>query len=498
VGLFQEEGIAFDIDYARYLVGSEHILCSTFGGHVAVIDPKAPEAPLLRYRHDRRPIHCAAHVGGTDYLLASDTRRAIRFDATGERPPRVGPPIVRDHLEQIVINPSSGRVFVAGFDRTVVEMDPDTLERRGVVLETPFKLRWIHSFAREPETLVVQCRNGALYRANLAERRATGVLKQTPNALWTAARVSAEEVIIAGEGPEVLRVRATGADMPTRETRFACKWVSTGASRGSYAKRMVLHEPTGSVVQGRSDGEILVLREGQTRKLTRLPSPIRDVAVAPEGAELFAVTEDGAAWRVDLTTGRVLARFHTGEEPLWSLAYNHARGLLAVCERQGSMYLLDAGDLSVRLSVSEAFGPKRMRWRDEDRLLIGRGAELCELNVAEGEMKSVIPFAGNTIEDFGWDDEQRFFAICTYVRRVHIFDLATWAQLDVANFDLDFPKGLLWLSKDRAPGAHPYELLVFGRSGVAYRYRVHDQRLQHLGPVNTELSAPIWDDAGVR
>lgn len=112
-------------------------------------------------------------------------------------------------------------------------------------------------------------------------------------------------------------------------------------------------------------------------------------------------------------------------------------------------------------------------------------------------MAHVIAHLGNTIEDFAWDDTGRFLAACTYARRVHVFDLATWAELDVTGFDLDFPKGLLWLAPGRAAGAHPYEFVVFGRSGLAYGYRVHDERLQHGGPVTRARSAPIWDAAGV-
>ncbi len=499
VGLFQDEdGTAYDIDYVRYLEGDERIFASTFGGHLAVVDPAAPHAPPLRYRYDRRTIHCAAHLTGTEYLLASDTRRVIRFDASGAREPVVGPTVVRDHLEQVVINPTSGRVFASSFDRTVVEVDPETLARRAVVLETPFKLRWIHTFASAPDTLVVQCRNGALYKVDLATKRCTGVLKRTPNALWTGVRVSATELAIAGEGPEMLRARVTGVDPETRDTRLAPEWIRLDAPGGAYVKRMVVHEPSGALVQARSDGAIVAVRGRHSRIIARLPSPLRDLAVSPDGHDVFAVTEDGAAWRIDYESGRTKAHFRTEEEPLWSLAYNPARRLLAVSERQGKLHLLDADTLTARQTAVEGtWAPKRMRWRGDDQLLVGRGAELYALDVATGAMDNVIPHLGNTIEDFAWDDSGRYLAACTYARRVHIFDLATWAELDVTGFDLDFPKGLLWLAPERAEGAHPYELVVFGRSGMAYGYRVHDERLQHGGPITRARSTPIWDAAGV-
>jgi WD40 repeat protein len=494
---FEDDGVAYDADFVRYLEGSDHVFASTFGGHVAVIDPKRPSEPIVRWRYDKRTIHCATHLEGSEYLLASDTRRIIRFDATGKKEPEVGPPVMRDHLEQVAFNRSSGKIYASSFDRTVIEVDRATLKSKGVVLETPFKLRWIHSFERDPSTLVVQCRNGALYRASLKEKRCTGVIKETPNALWTGVRTSPKDVVIAGEGPEALHLRVASVDPQSQETKFEASWKATSAARGTYAKRLVRHEPTRTLVEGRIDGRIYVHKDGATRELLRFPSALRDVAVSPEGFDLFAVTEDGRAHRVDLETGRVLAQFDTGEEPLWSLAYNHERRLLAVCERQGALRLLDADTLTERLAVGDSWAPKRMKWLDADRLLAGRGAELYLLDVTQGEMRRVVEHVGNTIEDFGWSDDRRFLAVASYGRRVNVYDLGTWLKLDSVDFDHDFPKGLVWLDPARAPGAHPYELLVFGRSGVALAYRVHDERLHKLGPVHATLSTPIHDDAGV-
>ncbi len=497
-GLFLDpDGIAYDVDFVRYLEGTDHVFASTFGGHLAVIDPKNPGEPVVRWRYDKRTLHCVTHVGGSEYLLASDTRRVIRFDATGKKEPEVGPPVVRDHLEQIAFNKTSGRVYAASFDRTVVEIDPKTLASKGVVLRTPFKLRWIHSFERDPSTMVVQCRNGALYRANLKEKRCTGVIKETPNALWTGVRTSPKDVVIAGEGNESLHLRVASVDPATQETKFEATWKAAPVDRGTYAKRLVRHEPTRALVEARIDGRVLVQKDGATRELLRFPSALRDIAVSPEGFDLFAVTEDGRAHRVDLETGKVVATFSTGEEPLWSLAYNHERRLLAVCERQGSLRVLDADTLEETAAVGDSWAPKRMKWLDADRLLVGRGAELYQLDVEAGDMRLVVPHVGNTIEDFGWSDDRRFFATCSYGRRVNVYDLASWLKLDSIDFDHDFPKGLVWLDPARAPGAHPYELLVFGRSGVAFAYRVHDERLYKLGPVHSTLSAPIHDDAGV-
>lgn len=498
VGLFNDDpNTAYDIDYVRYLVDSEHVFASTFGGHLAVLDPKSPEKPLITWRYGKRTIHCAEHIGGTEYLLASDTRRVIRFDASGRLAPLVGPGIFRDHVEQISFNKTSRRAFATSFDRTILEIDPQTCTSLGVAVDLPFKLRWIHSFERDPSELLVHSRNGALYKTSF-EGKPTRTLKETPNAIWTGVHTAPSTMVFAGEGPDMLQIVTDKVEPTTQDSSFSSSWTRIDeATRGSYAKRMVVHEPTGDIVQGRSDGEILIVREGQSRRLTRLPSPVRDLATSPVGTDLYVVTEDGCAMRLNVETGEILARFATGDEPLWALAYNPVRNILAVCEREGSLLLLDGTDLTKQFAVNDTWAPKRMKWRDDDRLVVGRGDELYQLDVEKGTMDCVVPHVGNTIEDFAWDEEGRYVALVTYVRRIHLLDLGTWAPLGTIDFDLDSPKGIMWMKQGRAPAAHPYELVAFGRSGVVRHYRVHDDCLHHVGTIQHELSEPILDDAGV-
>ncbi len=495
VGLFNDDpNTAYDIDYVRYLIDGEQVFASTFGGHLAVLDPKTSMKPLLTWRYGRRTIHCAEHWKGTEYLLASDTRRVIRFDVSGKKEPLVGPGMFRDHVEQIALNKSSGRVFATSFDRTILEIDPETCTSKGVAADLPFKLRWIHSFEKDPDSLLVQCRNGGVYKTNLGGKK-TFVFKDTPNALWTAVHTAPNELTLAGEGPDMLRIVTTGVDPTTQESTFSSTWTRIEATRGSYAKRMVVHEPTSAIVQGRSDGEILLIADGKARRLVKLGSPVRDLTTNEDN--LYLVTEDGCAYRLSIEDGSVKARYQTVEEPLWSLAYNAERNILAVCEREGKLHLLDGTSLECKFSVDDTWAPKRMKWRDADRLVVGRGDELYQLDVRLGTMSCVVPHLGNTIEDFDWDKEGRYVAVCNYVRSIHLFEADTWNALGAIDFDLDTPKGVVWLDRDRVPGAHPYELVAFGRSGVVRHYRVHDDCLHHLGTVNRELSEPIHDDAGV-
>src|SRR5205823_3686389 len=138
----------------------------------------------------------------------SDSRRVFRFDVTGKKEPKISEYLCRDHMERITLNKRTGRAFCSSFDRNVTEFDPHTLESKGIAVETPFKLRWLHSMERQPSTMLLQCRNGALYKVDLDSKRLTGVIRETPNALWSGAAVDSKQIYIAGEGPQVLRITA--------------------------------------------------------------------------------------------------------------------------------------------------------------------------------------------------------------------------------------------------------------------------------------------------
>jgi WD40 repeat protein len=495
----REDGVgAKELVFVRYLVGSDKVMLCGRGG-VVVVDPERREEPLVRWKYSDRNIHCAEHVEGDDYLLSSDSRRVFRFDASGQRPPVIGPRVVRDDLERISYNKTSGRAFISGFDRVIYEIDPVTCAAIGPAVTTPFKLRYLKTLERAPDTMLIQCRNGSLIKTDLATKRTLAVLKETPNALWSGVCVSPSEMAVAGEGPEVMRIRAVAEDPDTQTTQLDTSWVDLGGARGCYTKRMVLHPASGLLALGRSDGELRVARPDGSgaRTLAQLGSPVRDVAAPPEGDDLFAICEDGSCYRVDVQSGDVRARFKTEEEPLWSMAYNHERRLLVAAERETSVYFLDPASLAVRKQVRGPGHSKRMRWLDRDSLLLGFGSYLYRMSMNGGGIELCFPSQLNSVEDFDWTEDRRYFAFCTYHRKLGLVDLQSWKVLHVVVIDMDFPHGVLWLSPRRTRGAYPYEVMAWGRSGVVRRYRVHNDRLVYMGAVNEQFSTPVHDDAGV-
>ncbi len=494
------DGGADDVTYIRYLHETNHVFCSGRGGLV-VVDPEHREQPLVRWQYDDQNIHIAEHVDGTEYLLASDSRRVFRFDVTGKKPPRISPFLCRDHLERISLNKRTGRAFFSSFDRNIYELDPATLESK-IVVETPFKLRWLHSLERTPSLVIIQCRNGSLYKVDLETKQLLGVLKETPNALWSGVATDSKHIYVAGEGPQVLQITASGDDRAQHRTQLDAKWVDFGGEAGRYTKRMIVHPQTGAMLLGRSDGEIRIASMSSSgahsRQLAHLGVAIRDLAVPPQGYHFWAACEDGRVHRIDLETGKVLATFVTpNDEPFWAISYNPERRLLAVAERHGELHFVDAEKMTAKSKLPGTNNVKRMRWLDKNRLLTGLGSSIFMISVDTGKMELAVPHQTNSVEDFGWDEERRYLALVHYHCNVVLFDLKSFVELDHCAIDMDFPHGLVWLPKARSPDAHPYELLAYGRSGVAHRFRVHSDRLINLGIVNHELATPILDE-GIR
>lgn len=475
-----------DTGYVRYLEDPELILVESADGTIGVFRDRDREKPILEYRYNHEQIHAAVHLEGTHYLLASDARRVIRFDMSGRQAPVVGPAIVRDHLERICYSKVSKRAFVSSFDRRLYEVCPQTGKALRVIAQTPFKCRWLTTLDRDPDVLIAQCRNGALYKMDLGRAQVTGVIKETPNALWSAAR-RGDSLLIAGEGSEILELAPAGIDPETRAQRFETRWIDLGCDPGVYTKRAAVHGPSQQLLLARTDGHIYTWDGSTTRSLVDLGSPLRDVAVAPEAWDAFAVTEDGVAHRIDLRTGEVVQRFRSPrQEPLWSLAHNPKRGLLAVAEREGALYMLSDTSLECQMQVPSIRRSKRARWLDDNRLLVVSINNIIQLDMATGRMDTVVSNERNTIEDFAWSDDRRYLVLVSYAQDVALFDLRTRLRLNAATFEMHYPKGVEWLPQ--RDGSYRYELIVWGRSGVPWHYRVHGAKVVPLGKLTDQLS----------
>jgi WD40 repeat protein len=496
-----DTGEADEVTFVHYVEGLERVFVGGAGGHLVLLDTADMTRPVGHWNLGEEAVHQCTHIDGSRYLIASDTRRTYSLDLRVGGEPVANPIVTRDHLERVFYNRAADRAYASSFDRNIYEVDPRTGASKGIVVETPFKCRWIHALERDPSTLVVQCRNGALYKCDLATKSVRAFLKETPDSFWTAVATDERTVLVAGEGPHVLRLEATGADPRRLETRWSATWQRHDAMNpGAFTKRMALHQPTGSVLHGRSDGTlVLVSSKGRARVIADVGAAVRDVAVAEQGFAAFVACEDGSAHRVDLETGRVDATWRSATgEPLWSLAYCHTTRRLAVLERMGTLDLLHADTLAPIKTYANIARAKRARWVRPGVLLACVGGGATEIDVDRDEVRRVIDDHPNTAEDLDWSDDGRFLAVINYDKELWLYDAKTYDVLHRVSIDIDYPHGLLWLSPRRAEGAWPYELITFGRSGMVDRFRVHDERVFHLGVMNDPVEPVAHHHVTVR
>jgi WD40 repeat protein len=477
-----------DVVTVRYLKDSGLVFSGSNAGRVAITD-EGNVVNAWRFGHET--IHWAEHIAGSEYLLASDTRCVIRLDVTGARAPVVGPKFTRDDLEHVTYNRASGRAFASSFDRNIYEVDVETCEPKGIAYRTPFKCRWIKTLERDSNVLLVQCRNGSLYKADLRDGSTVAAIRETPPALWTAAKAPGRRIFFAGEGDQLLTLQADGADRASRLPRFEAVRRTLPVDPFAYTKRMVVQKSTGLLILGRTDGDIVTGDGNEFRKLLRLPTPIRDVAVHDSEPLIYVAGENGHVYKIDLAEKRILLEYESTQgEPVWSLAYNADRDLLALGEREGRMVLLRGGDFSeVRDSITNR-RPKRMKWLDADRLILGHSARLFLLDGTDDWLqRSFVDHQGNTIEDFIWDPQHRYLVLLNYQRNAILCDLATGTSLHECSDQMDYTKGALWLDEDLDSSGYGYYFLTFGRSGAVHLFAIHDEKILSIGPVASLHSA---------
>jgi WD40 repeat protein len=471
-----------DVVTARYLKGSDRVFSGSNAGGVVISD--AGTIVMMR-RFGHETIHWAEHVTGSEYLLASDTRCVIRLDVSGEKDPVVGPRFTRDDLEHVTFNRASGRAFASSFDRNIYEVDPDTCQPIGVVYRTPFKCRWIKTLERDSSVLLVQCRNGSLYKADLETGATTATIRETPPALWTAVKAPGGRIYVAGEGSDMLMLSAAGSDPSSRLPRFDVKKKTLPVDPAVYTKRMVVQPSTGLLILGRTDGAIVTGDEREFRQLLRLPTPVRDLAVHDTRPDLFVAGENGHVYKIDIASEQIVLDYESRDgEPVWSLAYNSQRDLLAIGEREGRMVLLSGADFSeVHDSITNR-RPKRMKWLDADRLILGHSAQLFSLDGTDGWLqRPFVDHQGNTIEDFVWDPKRRYLVLLNYQRNAVLCDLARGNSLHISPDQMDYTKGALWLDEDLDSTGYGYYFVTFGRSGAVHLFGIHDEKILPLGTI---------------
>lgn len=456
----------FDMVSCQFTGNGDQILTGTVRGNIALVE----NGKVIReWKLEDETVHWFERISETVFLIASDSRRVAELDlATFQL--RAGEPFARDDFEHITRNSRTGSVYASSFDRKIYEIDPNGLCPKRVVAELPFKLRWVKVLTGLDGSLVVQCRNGALYRLCPETGKILAVARQTPFAIWTGVFDRSNRILFAGEAPEVASLTIDSSGHVVRE-----KYAAIDPVDGlPYIKRLAKGK---AVYAGRIDGAILRIENGNYEILFKSNSGIRDIVIDPEEAFLFFADEGGQAGRIDLSTGRLAAQWRS-QKPLRSLALRPDGKYLAVSERIGDLVFLNADDLSEIYREKESRTAKRMKWFDSDNLLYNVASRVFVHDFSARKSRPLVPAIGNTVEDFCWDPEQRYLLTVNYTREVVLADFKTGTVLDRVLDDVDYSKGILWLGASefaRKWGASSFA--TFGRDGRVSVYSIFEERL---------------------
>lgn len=473
-----------DIDLVtlRY-VDDDGSLISAAGGH-AVMSRDGKE--LCSWNLGNFNLHWFEPLGDGEYLIACDELYVIRLDIKNRHPPERGLRLTRDDLEHVTYNSASGRAFVSGFDGTVYEIDPKSCDYRRVAWVAPYKMRWIKTLEREPDTLIGHCFNGGLYKVGLAAQHVIAQLKDTPNAIWTCVR-DGNSLYFAGEGDTVRPVQLKGADRgtggPVFEIGAPLPKLETNAA--TYTKRMA--KGVSGLLLAEKNGRILELGDDGPRQIIDVGEELRDLAAAPSSPLAFVCTERGKVLKIDTAKGEIVGAYEGRlREPIWSLALHPQRNLLAFAERRGNLVVVDGNTMRPLYLNDATARPKRMKWCD-DTLIYVQTCVLRKFDLASQAISDYVADCGNTIEDFIWDEARQYLVLVNYRTELVLCDFATGAKLSIVPDQADFSKGLAWVNQPGCAGAYPLDFVTFGRTGTAHLYRIHNERCMALGPVAANL-----------
>lgn len=429
-------------------------------------------------------IHCFEPIGENTYLIASDDRRVYKLNVADNTPILIGPRITLDDLEQVTYNKTSNRAYIAGFDRNVYEINIEDCTSKGIAFAAPFKMRWIKSLQKNPDQIILQCRNGALYKVNLPEQKIISTIKETPLALWTSDFLSNGDIVIAGDSGSIYGLKKTSTvDGQSRIPSFQFSAINSNLGLDSYTKRLIVDNED-NIYIGRTNGHLFVLNSNGLTKLNSLGSAIRDLAYSASSDLIFAALESGTVSVLSKATGEVVSKYHSDNNlPVWSLAFNEKRNILAFGEYEaGSIHLVNVTNGERLFSFPEATRPKRMKWIDDDTLLFNRFGDLLKIDCKKMIVSEIVTQLGNTIEDFVVDYENRYVVIIAYTKEITLCDLDTGQILDRCYGQCDYSKGISWVyNHDVSDRQYKLDFFIYGRSGECHFYRILDEAIFSLG-----------------
>lgn len=465
----------YDYVTARYVPGTNKLLTGTVRGLVYLSENgKTLKTWDFGQHNNRQALHWFEPLPDGSFLIASDGQQIFRFDPEERTPTIYGTMFVRDHLEHVTYHHGSGKAYCTGFDRTVHEISLEDCSSKGIIWESPFKLRWVRRLETNPDIMLVNCRNGGLYQVSVEKKATTRVLKTTPDALWSAT-AGEHALYVFGEGAKVTKMAPGGVEKDLRANKFIVTEKQFAENDKFYTKRAISSRDGRHTYFGRTDGSVWSLSNDEVQKMTTLTAAVRDMDVDGDH-HLYVSTEDGILHCIDLTNNQV-SEIYRAPTPLWALAHHPGRPLLAAGHRTDGVVLINTETGAIQpIAVGTRFC-KRVRWLDDDTLLIGNSGDLVKYSLRLKSSQVLVSNLPNTIEDFDWTEDRQYLVIVVYSRYLYLVDLTTGVMLGEYGHEMDYGKGVFFIPKHVSQTEYPGDFIAFGRDGLVRQFRIHDDRI---------------------
>lgn len=340
------------------------------------------------------------------------------------------------------------------------------------VWEAPFKCRWIKVLEKDCNVMIVQCRNGGIYKINILTSEVIAYYKDTPDALWTADKYK-DGFILAGEGNYFYQYMPRYYNEQALKYDYKVKRIEINDNEFSYTKRLIC---TGEekIFFARTNGKLFAFDGNRAKLIFEAFSAIRDITYDfYDKSLIYFVCENGQLIKlnIDSEESEILYQSNTS---LWALAYRPNSPEIYFADRKRNIYSLNLKTHKTNKHEFEMGFIKRMRFIDEDTLLFSRSSRLMKYSISKSEFSCLIDLP-NTVEDMIWDDNKKYIILISYTRNIYLLDFSTGELLHEQGQAIDYIKGGLYLSDG--------DFITFGRCGKPFYNRINDERLIPYGYV---------------
>lgn len=450
-----------DIISASFIHDGKKLLVGSNKGTIALLEDMATSY-IWEFDEMNETIHWFCEINENTVVVANDNMRLLKIDPISKAH-QMGPIIANDDFEY-VSQLSDGSLLATSFDRKVYKIDFDSLEVIEVLFEAPFKIRWCEVVGNN---LYLQVRDGSIFQIDINSKQVVSLIKDTRPCLWSACQTP-NGILIGGENNTLIRYN--------NDIFKHLDQLNSGDD--SYIKR--IDYCNSRTFLAKVGGELHIIDNDGNSRIINTNKGLRDLAVSSSTNEVYIATEQGTLEVWDFETG-IKLKEKSFLKPCWALSLSPNDKTIAVAERIGRVYLLDSKSLDEEVSTFCRL-PKRVRWVDDDNLLITHSSSIDKITRQNGEWEHLHKFftgTGNTIEDYCWDEEKKHLFAVTYGRRVCLFNFKNGELMDSIYNGIDLLKGLFFFEEN----GHE-KILVFGRDEEIKTYGIHNHQLHPIAVNN--------------